>query len=92
MVISQMLRGLVSSTAQMPATYMPVPSDNVTIAGLQSDVTLINQNEHRFSDYIGPVNPNGIVAPTSTVEPTTTQLFLNTPAMYDVFKQPGSTL
>ena len=95
LTIRQLLHALlVSSAIAYPGqTYlpvMPVPADNVTVAGLASDVQLIDNNEQsgEYTDYIAPVNPEGIVAPTSTVEVTSTRLFIDPAPMYNVFNAP----
>src|ERR1700679_1126154 len=86
LVVAQLLRALVATTAPQATTaIMPVPADNVTVAGLQSDVSLI---EARDPNYINPVNPAGMVVPPSTVSaPTSTRVFIPTPAMYNVFDE-----
>lgn len=66
-VLAQMLRALASSTVgHDPYVYMPVPADNVTVSGLQSDVQMIFNREQYDITTIKPVDPRGIVIPMTT--------------------------
>lgn len=85
--ISQMLRALLASTAPLPQTTVIVPADNVSIAGLVSDVQMIQKGD---PNYIRPVDGTNFEVPTSTVDVSSTRLFLDTPAPYSVFSQSQS--
>lgn len=87
-VIAQLLRALSSSTAQLPSSTIIVPSDHVSIAGLTSDVQLIQQNESHDISVINQVGPNGITVPTSTVTSTPERIFLPSGSMYRVWDAP----
>lgn len=84
--ILQLLHALASSTSQYPAaTYMPVPSDNVTVSGMESDAAIIFHNERFDPTYIKPADPRGIVVPTTTTPvATTTRLFLPVGSTYRI--------
>jgi hypothetical protein len=86
MVIGQLLRALLASTAQHDAnSYMPVTADNVTVAGLTSDVQLIASPFD--PNYIKPMDPRGFIVPTSSVAVSVTPDFDQPKAMYDVWSQ-----
>lgn len=82
----QMYHALLVTTTGMPTSTIIVPADNVSIAGLTSDMQMISQND---PNYIRPVDGTNFQVSTTTVEATSTRLFLDTPALYDVFKQPS---
>lgn len=72
LVIAQLLRAVIALNGGNSTSTMPVPADNVTVAGLQSDVQMIDQ---RDPNYIRPISPDGFVVPTTTTPEAPARLF-----------------